>query len=331
MEFGITLQPDPPPSAIVALAKRAEANGFTYGWLFDSHILWQECYPLLTMMALATTKMKLGPCVTNPGTRDWTVTASVLATLNHISLGRMVCGIGRGDSARRVLGKTPMTLETLEKAVHVIKNLAEGRAVRYGEKELKIPWAKGELPIYVAGYGPKALASAGKVGDGFILQLADPYLVKWSRDRVRAAAKEAGRDPDKIKVCVAAPAYVSSDLAHAREQIRWFPAMVSNHVMDLISRYKPGKDIPQELTDYVKSRMGYDYAEHGRTGARHAAFVSDEIVDRFCLVGTEEQHIEKLRELKRLGVDQFNIYLMHDNKERTLDAYGDKIIPALRG
>src|SRR5216684_2483792 len=127
MEFGITIKPDISIDRIVSLTRQAEAGGFTYGWIFDSHVIWKEPYPLLTLMAANTRQMRFGTCVTNPVVRDPTVTASLLATLNRISGGRMDCGIGRGDSSRRVMGKKPTTLENLEEAVEVIRNLNDGK------------------------------------------------------------------------------------------------------------------------------------------------------------------------------------------------------------
>ena len=124
---------------------------------------------------------------------------------------------------------------------------------------------------------------------------------------------------------------VTDDLAHAREQVRWFPAMVSNHVMDLIERYGWDSNIPSELTDFVKVRKGYDYKDHSRVGAAHGEFVTDEICDRFCVLGNTEQVLEKLRELESVGVDQFNIYLMTGQQEATLEAYGRDIIPKFAG
>src|SRR5260370_6349333 len=121
LSFAITLKPDMTPERLVALTRQAEAAGFTHGWLFDSHVLWLEPYPLLTMMALNTTRMRLGTCVTNPAVRDPTVTASALATLNLISHGRMDLWIGRGDSSRRVLGKKPTTLGELAEAGALIR------------------------------------------------------------------------------------------------------------------------------------------------------------------------------------------------------------------
>ncbi|GAB4118512.1 MAG: TIGR03842 family LLM class F420-dependent oxidoreductase [Roseiflexaceae bacterium] len=327
MEFGITLKLDMTPSRAVALTTQAEAAGFSYGWVFDSHILWLDPYPLLTMMAQQTTRMRLGTCVTNPATRDPSVTASTLATLNVISGGRMDLGIGRGDSARRVLGKKPTTLATLEQAVHIIRGLAEGNDTDYDGESIKIPWSpKQKLPVWIAGYGPKALNLTGRVADGVILQFADPDLIKWCIGFVHEGAHQAGRDPKEIKIMAAAPVWVSEDLEKCRNQVRWFPALVSNHVVDLISRY--GTDqLPPALTRYVSNREGYNYLHHAEVGSSNGQFVTDDIVDRFCIVGPVEEHKRRLRELAEAGVDQFNIYLMSGEEEACLEVYGREILP----
>jgi probable F420-dependent oxidoreductase len=331
VDVGVTFQTDPPASRVVELTVRAEQLGFSHAWTFDSHILWQEPYVIHSQMLSATERIMVGPFVTNPATRDPTVTASVFATLNDMFGNRTICGIGRGDSARRVLGLKPTTLAETEHAMHVIKELAEGRTIATPGGEVRIPWVRdGRLDVWAAGYGPKALALVGRKADGFILQLADPVILQWTLERVRAAAEEAGRDPDEIAVCVAAPAYLGDDLDHAREQCRWFGGMVGNHVADLVRRYgEAGGDIPSALTDYIRAREGYDYAHHGRAGNPDTAFVPDEIVDRFCVLGSTADHVAKLRELAQLGVDQFNVYLMHDAMEATLDGYGAEVIPAV--
>jgi probable F420-dependent oxidoreductase len=326
VDIGVTFQTDPPASRVVELTRRAEALGFSHAWTFDSHILWQEPYVIYSQMLAATERIMVGPFVTNPATRDPTVTASLFATLNDMFGNRTICGIGRGDSARRVLGKKPTTLAETEEAIHVIKELAEGRAIETPAGEVRIPWVRdGRLDVWMAGYGPKALALVGRRADGFILQLADPVILRWTVARVRAAAEEAGRDPSEIAICVAAPAYVGDDLDHAREQCRWFGGMVGNHVADLVRRYGTEGDIPAALTDYIRAREGYDYAHHGRAGNPDTEFVPDEIVDRFCLLGDLDAHRERLAELESLGVDQFNVYLMHDAQESTLEAYGSLI------
>jgi probable F420-dependent oxidoreductase len=329
LEFAITFKPDMPHTRIVALAQQAERAGFTYSWIFDSHVLWQEPYPLLTLIAANTERMRMGTCVTNPAVRDATVTASLLATLNRVSGGRMDLGIGRGDSSRRVMGKRPTTLERLEETVKVVRDLCEGKQIEYEGREIQMAWAtEGVPPVWVAGYGPKALRSAGRVGDGVILQFADPHLIKWCLQFVREGAEEAGRDFSKIRVMSAAPVWVSDDLARARDQVRWFPALVSNHVVDLVSRYKP-EELPEELTSFIRDRKGYNYLHHAEVGSSNAEFVTDEIVDRFAIVGTASDHVRKLKELAGVGVTQFNIYLMSGDEEETVEAYGRDVVPAL--
>ena len=333
MDFGVVLQTDPPARRVVGFARKAEALGFTHAYTFDSHVLWQEPYVIHSAMLAATSTLTVGPMVTNPGTRDWTVTASVFATLNEMYGERTVCGIGRGDSAMRVIGYPSCNLATLEEAMDVIKGLAEGGEVDYNGTRQTFPWCDGgSLPIWMAAYGPKALALCGRKADGFILQLADPQIAAWTIGAVRRAAEEAGRDPDSITICVVAPAYVGDDIAHQRDQVRWFGGMVGNHVADLVGRYgTDGTAVPQALTDYIEGRKGYDYSEHGRAGAEHTEFVPDEIIDRFCILGDEAAHIARLEELRGLGVDQFAIYLMHDQQDETLDAYGRHVMPALSG
>jgi len=330
MDFGVTLQTNPPASRVVELTRKAEELGFSHAWTFDSHILWQEPYVIHSQMLSATERITVGPFVTNPISRDPSVTASTFATLNDTFGNRTICGIGRGDSVVRVLGRKPTTLRQLEEAMHIIKELAEGRAIDLAGVEVKIPWVKdGKLDVWMAGYGPKALSLTGRKADGFILQLADPVMLEWTMKHVHDAASEAGRDPKEVRVCVAAPAYVGDDLAHQRDQCRWFGGMVGNHVADLVARYGEDSEVPHPLTDYITAREGYDYSHHGRADNRSTDFVPDEIVDRFCVLGTVEDHVEKLNGLKDLGVDQFNVYLMHDAMDETLDAYGKEIIPAL--
>jgi probable F420-dependent oxidoreductase len=334
LTFGVTVLPDPPYQRFLELIQLAEQHGFEYGWTYDSHVLWEESYATLALAADRTERIKLGHFVTNPGIRDPTVTASWYATMQDISNGRMVMGIGRGDSSRRVVGLQPVKVAEFERRCSMIKDLMNGREVQWNDKELKLSWVREELPeieMWIAGYGPKALAVAGRVGDGVIIQLADPQIIQWIMETARSSAEEAGRDPAALKCIVGAPSHISDDLDDAREQVRWFPAMVSNHVMDLIEKYGWESEIPTALTDFVKARKFYDYKEHSRVGAKHGSFVTDEICDRFCVLGNTEQATEKLRELESVGVDQFNIYLMTHSQEETLEAYGKEIIPQFSG
>ncbi len=330
MQFGFTLKPEHSIERTLALSRQAEDAGFSHGWLFDSHVLWRDPYPLLTLMAGATTTLRLGTCVTNPATREPSVTASALAVLDEVSDGRMDLGIGRGDSARRVLGKAPTTMATLEEAIVVIRDLVEGRSVTYEGTELRLPWAgKYRLPVWVAGYGPMALAMTGRIADGVILQLADPDLIEWLVGQIRAAEKAAGRPLGSVSIQAAAPAHIG-DLADCRERTRWFPALVSNHVVDLVNKY-PRDQLPESLTGYITDRSGYDYRHHAEAGSSNAMFVGDEVTDRFSILGSVDDHIAKLHRLQDVGVDQFNIYLMSGDEEAILETYGREIVPVMRG
>jgi probable F420-dependent oxidoreductase len=327
MNFGITFKGDIPVERTLALARQAEKAGFTYGWTFDSHVLWKDPYPMLTLMAANTEKMRLGTMVTNPVVRDMTVTSSLFGTLNLISNGRMDLGIGRGDSSRRVMGKKPTTLKTLEESVNVFRALTSGQEASWDGAAVQLTWVNGHAPpVWIAGYGPKVLRLAGRQADGIILQFADPALIEWCLGFVKEGAKEAGRDFGQIKVMAAAPVWMDDDLEKCRAQVRWFPALVSNHVVDLISRYDP-KDLPEALTAYVRDREGYDYQHHCDVGSDNAEFVSDEVTDRFSVIGPADAHRKRLEELRKVGVTQFNIYLMSGEEEKTLEEYEKEIIP----
>jgi len=331
VDFGLVAQTNAPAKKVVELAKRAEDAGFSHFWTFDSVVLWQEPFVIYSQILSATDHIKVGPMVTNPITRDWTVTASLFATLNEMFGPRTICGIGRGDSALRVTGGTPASLATLSACMTVIKELVEGREAVVNDLPVSMPWVEdGQLDVWMAAYGPKALELAGAKADGLILQIADPFVVKWAIDTAEEAVRASGRRVEDYQVCVAAPAYVGDDLAHQRDQVRWFGGMVGNHVADIVGRYGDESTmVPPALTDYIKGRKGYDYSHHGKAGNPDAEFVPDEVIDRFCILGPVEHHRDRLGELDDLGVDQFALYLMHDDPEATIEAYRKSIIGSL--
>lgn len=330
LNFGITFKGDMAPGRTIELARKAEAGGFSYIWMFDSHVLWRECHVMLGYLAANTSIVKLGPCVTNPGVRDWTIVSSMFAGLNVITGGRAVIGIGRGDSSRRVLGRKPMTIDTMKEFSLFIRKMARGEKIQYEGKEQWLGWANPdyELPIWIAGYGPKVLKDAGTYADGIILQIADVDLIPWFIERVGDGAKEAGRDLSKIKIMSAAPVFINKNKDECRKHVKWFPAMVGNHVADIVTKYgESGGTVPEAFTKAISGRKDYDYRQHADKDSSHLNWITDEVVDRFCIVGSVEDHIEKLKALKKVGVTQFNMYLMSDDEERILDIYIREIIP----
>ena len=209
-----------------------------------------------------------------------------------------------------------MKVAEFEEALQMVKPFMNGKEVTWNEKELQLKWVRPELPeieMHVAGYGPKALAVAGRQGDGVIIQLADPDIIQWIMDTAREAAEEAGRDPAALKCIVSAPSHISDDLADARDQVRWFPAMVSNHVQDLIDRYgTDGSVVPKALTDFVEARKFYDYNEHSRVGAearrvRHRRDLRPLLRDREHRAGDREAEgarVDRRRPVQRLPDDR---------------------------
>jgi probable F420-dependent oxidoreductase len=328
MKFGVSLG-DAPHTKSLSLLRAAERANFDQIWVWDSHIIWQEAYSLMGWLIGESENEQLewGTCVTNPVTRDPMVVGSAFATLNQITGGRVICGIGRGDSSVRVIGRKPSNLAGVEAGVKTIKAVGTGEkfTVETGA-EAQMPWAGGGTRVYVAGYGPKALRLAGRVGDGVIFQIADPFVIEWGMQFVREGAEEAGKDPDSVVIHCATASYISDDINEAREQTRWFPAVVGNHIADVLRHHDP-EGLPDELIDYVKERGDYDYREHAEQGTDHSKYVPDEIVDRFCVIGSEDQIREKLRVLADLGVSEFNIYPHVDGIEDLLEHYGRELRP----
>lgn len=333
MEFGICFKGFMEPERARALVKLAEFYGFDYCWFYDSHILWRESFPAMAMCMEHTEKMRFGPCVTNPNTREWSAAASLFGSLAAQSGGRFDIGVGRGDSAVRVMGRKPALLKKMDEFIDVVKGLVRGEERQYGDvpNPIQFPWATGyELPVWVAAYGPKALDSAGRMGDGLILQVAEPTICKWLADQAKAAGEKAGRDMSNYRVMSAAPAYFGTP-EECREATRWFPAMVGNHVADIVEKYGEDRDdIPKSLTEYIKDRKGYDYSKHGQSDNAYLDFITDDIIDSFSVLGSPEQHIAKLGALKEAGITQFNIYLDNGNEEAIIAEYGKTVIPAMQ-
>lgn len=323
-EYAVTI-PDQPVADVVRLARRAEAAGFDAVWLFDSPLMDRDPYPVLAGIAGATSRIRLGTCVTNPVTRDPTVTAATLATLAEMSGGRVDLGIGRGDSALRLLGRSPASLAELEAAAIVIRDLVEGRTVAVAdERSIRLPYTTGHrLPLWIAGYGPRALAVAARIADGVVIQVGDPDLVRWFVEHLHSLLADVGRDPGAVRVMVATAAILGGD-ASALDRVRWFPALVANHVADLLRR-QARETLPERLTAYLDRRPDDGYIAQ-RVG--DYSFIDDDTVRRMTIVGDMPSHRRRIADLEAAGADQVNLYLERGIEDETIDAYGTEILPA---
>ena len=330
MDFAICFKGTMQPDRARYLVRQAEDAGFTYCWFYDSHILWRESFMAMAMCMEHTKTMRFGPCVTNPNTRDWSVAASMFASLAYQSDGRLDVGVGRGDSAVRVMGQKPASLARLAEFTEKVKAMVRGEEVLYGEcsEPVQFTWANGyDLPIWIAAYGPMALKTAGEYGDGLILQIAEPAICKWLTDQAINAGRAAGRDMSDFKVMSTAPAYVGPmDLCI--EKTKWFPAMVGNHIADIVEKYGKNTDVlPQNLLTYIEKRRGYDYAHHGASDNPYLDFITPEIVDDFAVLGDTQRHVAKIRALEEAGINQFNIPIENGEEEHMIAFYASSVIP----
>ena len=333
LSFGLMFRPGHfPLSHMLACIKVAEDVGFEHVWFGDSHLIWHEVSPYLTAAAIATTRMRVGPLVANPVTRHPTVVASMAATLGQLFDGRAALGIGRGDSAVRTLGLSPMKVAEFRDALRLMRRLCRGETGELHGTPIRLPWLTRPVPVLLAAYGPRVLELAGAEADGLILQLASPSVIEWAVGHARRGAATAGTSPGAFEVIAAAPTYVSDDRERALSRVRGFPATVSNHVKDLLRTYRP-EELPAELVEGMVGVTGYDYQEHGVPDAPHTRAVTDDMAERLTLVGTAAQIRDKVGRLEAAGVTQVCLYLGIVEQEfhfSTLETYGREVIPHFR-
>ncbi|MDG7030962.1 MAG: TIGR03842 family LLM class F420-dependent oxidoreductase [Nitrososphaerota archaeon] len=328
-KFGVIYNAREPYGTLKAV-QLIDRAGFDVAGTYDSHFIWEEPWVFFSMWATNTKQIRMGPFVTNPLTRHITVTASLAATLSSVTKdGRVFLGLGRGDSSVRTMGKKPASLETLEASVKILKSLTSGGKAEIDGTEVSLPWAKYDVPVYVAAYGPKALELAGRVGDGVILQIADADVIRWSMEHVKKGAESVGRDLNGFEVISASAWYISRDIEKARKEIRWFPAMVSNHAVDLLRKYPP-EELPHSLIEGMEKRGGYDYWEHARPDAHHLGFVTDDMIDRFSVIGTPEAAVSRLEELWKAGVTNATAYVLSPDYQRQSEIIADHIVAKYR-
>ncbi|MFP6699844.1 MAG: TIGR03842 family LLM class F420-dependent oxidoreductase, partial [Alphaproteobacteria bacterium] len=234
----------------------------------------------------------------------------------------------------RVMGQKPAPLGKVAEFTHKMKAMVRGEEVMYGEcaAPVRFTWATGyELPVWIAAYGPMALKCAGENGDGLVLQIAEPGICKWLGDQAVTAGLAAGRDMSEFRIMAAAPAMTGA-MDDCIERTKWFPAMVGNHIADIVEKYGADSDLmPQSLTAYIEKRRGYDYSKHGQSDNTYLDFITEDIVKGFAVLGEPDSHVEKLRQLQKAGVTQFNVYLDSGHEEKIIADYAEQVIPAFNG
>ena len=330
MKIGAHFLPEDFPVFMESVQKAEEA-GYDRAWLVDSQMLWEDVWVYMTRALAATERIQLGVAVANPLTRHYTVTASAAATLAQLHPGRVILGLGRGDSAVRTLGLKQVATSKFAEIVPQMRALLAGEEVATPAAAIRLRWATGEhVPIAVAATGPRNLRLAGALADIAMLQVgASPIAVRWGVEQVRAGAEESGRDPDEVEISTFCGMWVSDDLDEAREESRWAAACAANHVGDVMQRV-PDHGMPEELTRLVAARtQAYDYYEgHLDSSAEHTGWITGELVDDFAITGPPDRCLERIRELAEAGVDEISTAYLN-GKQAQLERVGETIIPAL--
>jgi alkanesulfonate monooxygenase SsuD/methylene tetrahydromethanopterin reductase-like flavin-dependent oxidoreductase (luciferase family) len=309
----------------------ADASGYDRAWLVDSQMLWEDVWVYMTRALLATESIQLGVAVANPLTRHYTVSASSAATLAQLHPGRVILGLGRGDSAVRTLGLKQVATKKFAEVVPRVRALLAGEEIETDTGPVRIRWATGErVPIAVAATGPRNLRLAGALADIAMPQVgANPAAVRWAVEQIHAGATEAGRDPDEVEIAVFCGMWVSDDLDEAREESRWAAACAANHVGDVMQRV-PDHGMPGELTRLVDARtQAYDYYEgHLDSSAEHTGWLTPQLIDDFAITGPPDRCLERIRELADCGVDEISTAYLN-GKQDQIRRVGESIVPAL--
>ena len=288
--------------------KCLEANGYHRAWVVDSQMLWEDAYVYMAHAFAATERIQIGTAVSNTITRHYTVCASAAATLARIHGGRMILGLGRGDSAIRTLGYKQLSTAHMEEVLVKIKALMSGESVDEQGMEVRIRWADKGVPLMYAATGPRNLRLGGAHADIVMLQVGThPDAVSWAIDHVRAGAEEAGRDPSSVEIALLCGLWVSDDMAEAREKTRWSAACAANHLDDVVRRV-PNHGMPAALSEIVQTKRDhYDYYEgHLDSEAEHTAFLSDDLIDGFAICGPADRCRTRIEELATLGVTEIS-------------------------
>jgi 5,10-methylenetetrahydromethanopterin reductase len=306
---------------------RADALGFSGVWVADSQSVFRDAYMALALFADRTTNMELATGVTNAVTRHPAVIAHSFATLDELSMGRAVLGIGVGESAVYTLGQKPSRLKRLEEFIGVLRTLMAGDTAHFDGQDIKVSWPARQVPIVIACTGPKSLQLAGRIADGVLFQVgADPALVRYARRNIEIGANEGGRDPATIKLYQRLACGVSEDREKVRAEVRGYASVAAGTVFSSV----PKADVPEDLWQELKHmKEQYDYHQHGSMMSKQAELVTDRILDAIAIAGTPDDVVPRFKQLVALGVDNFVLPIATNEPDAMTTMLADKVIPRI--
>ncbi len=319
----------------VQWAQYVDRAGFEFLGFGDSQNRWADCWSMLAITALNTRRVRIGSFVTNPMSRHPAAAANAATTVQKLSHGRTLFGIGRGETSTRDLGVKPLGVAEFEAYVQTVKRLCDGETASYQGGDLRMLWDVEPVPIYVAGDGPGIQELAGRIGDGAIVgNGATPEIVRHSLDRIRAGAVAAGRDPKSVEVWWMVRLHFAATEDEGFQQLRGYLATYAN------TRYREKMDqkgvpVPEDIAERLRGlRRDFHFDESLRAGFDHNA----ELVDRyglrewlgrqFAIVGPPGRCIERLRELEAAGAENIVIPMIHDDVMPYTRQVAEQILPA---
>ena len=308
-EIGVVMEPVPKCSA--DMASLIEEMGFDSILCPDTQNLSADPYGQLSLIANATSRIKMGTGVTHPVTREAAVTASAMATLQEESDGRAICGIGRGDSSAAHIGKRQATTEELRSSVLTIKNYFMGQAIDVGKMQSPIRWIDPEIikpvPIDIACTGPKTIAMACDVADQVSFAVGSATeRVEWAMNTARERLEETGRSRDDIKIGAYINLICDPDEKKAISMARMLAGLVAHFTA---MKQAPTEHLPDQLKPITeKLQTDYDMMNHSSEKGEHLDLIDDAFIDWFSIAGSPQKCIDRLGELIDLGLD--HVYLL---------------------
>lgn len=295
MKFDVGIVNNQPVATVVRQAQLAESLGYETVWITDSHLVCRELWVTLAACALGTTRIKLGPGVTVPHTRHWSVAASAIATLEEMAPGRIVLGIGTGGSSAETMGVSVQRaahVATLETMTTSIRRLLAGATARLDSGvESRLAWLDGarRIPLFVAGSGPRMLEAAGRLGDGAIMYTGtDPAILRAGLEHVAHGAAQQQRRLADLEVLLWTPTAVDRDRALARDHVRGRVASAMRHPLPVALG-------PEDQAAVRRLRDAYDSYQHATAASRHRELVPDRFVDMMALAGTPDEVRQQVR------------------------------------
>lgn len=328
LEFDIGVLPNRPLQDSIDLAVQAEDLGYGGFWVADSHSVMRDAYTLLAALALKTKRMRLATGVTHTVTRHPAVLANSWASLQELSLGRAVLGIGVGESAVFNLGLKPEKLADFETKLQVIRALLRGDSVDYEGAPIQMAWSKNaDIPIIMACSGPRSLQLGGRIADGILFQVgANPSFVQYALDNIRIGAQASGRELSDLKLYMRVACAVSNDRDRARDEVRAYASVAAGTVFKTVPQQYFDAQLWQELAHF---KAHYDYAEHGSPTAKHRALMTESILDAVAIAGTPEEAIPRFQAIAKMGINGFVMPVAMAEPLPYLQTFAQEVMPAL--